>query len=143
MLKRFSRPFAYLLLLLIPLQGIAAANMLVCNSMMQLQQAQASQHIQQAQQTQTMPCHAHLKSVQADLSADSSTHTDHGKTNQSKSLHPAPCKSVCASVCAMTALPTNAKPAMLSAASALVSVAHSPYVSITLPSLQRPPIFLA
>ena len=37
MLKHFSQSFAYLLLVLIPLQGIAAANMLVCNSMMQAQ----------------------------------------------------------------------------------------------------------
>lgn len=143
MLNRFLRPFAYVLLLLIPLQGIAAANMLVCNSVMQIQQLQ---QVSQTQQMHAMPCHAHLKSIaiytqaKADTTA-LNTYADHGKT------HTSPCKStcntVCASLCAITALPTNAKAVMVSNASTRVSAMYFSYVSITLPSLQRPPIFLA
>lgn len=143
MLNRFLRPLAYVLLLLIPLQGVAAANMLVCNSVMHLQQLQ---HVSQAQQAHAMPCHAHLKAVasltqaKADT-ATTNTHADHSKT------HTTPCKStcdaVCASLCAITALPNNAKAVMVPNASALVSAMHFSYVSVTLPSLQRPPIFLA
>lgn len=143
MFNRFLRPFAYLLLLLIPLQGIAAANMLVCNSVMHLQQLQ---QVSQAPPTHAMPCHAHLKSMasvtqdQADT-ATPNTHADHGKT------HTSPCKStcnaVCASLCAITVLPTNAKAVMVPNVSTLVSATHFSYVSVTLPSLQRPPIFLS
>lgn len=144
MLNRFLRPLAYVLLLLIPLQGVAAANMLVCNSVMHMQQLQ---HVSKAKgQLHAMPCHAHLKAVasltqaKADT-ATPSTHADHSKT------HTSPCKStcnaVCASLCAITALPTNAKAVMVLNASTRVSATHFSYVSVTLPSLQRPPIFLA
>lgn len=143
MLNRFLRPLAYVLLLLIPLQGIAAANMLVCNSVMHMQQLQ---QVSQTQPTHAMPCHAHLKPVtsltqaKADTAAPS-THADHSKT------HTSPCKStcntVCASLCAITVLPTNAKAVMVPNASTRVSAMHFSYVSVTLPSLQRPPIFLA
>lgn len=133
MLKRFLRPFAYVLLLLIPLQGVAAASMLVCNSVMQIQQLQ---QVSQAQQMQDMPCHAHVKSTaQVDNTAD--THTDHGKSN---SPH---CKNTCTTLCAITALPAGAKTTILPNAAEHDSAADFPYVSITLPSLQRPPIFLA
>jgi hypothetical protein len=49
MLKRSSHFFACLLLVLIPLQGFAAANMSVCNSIMQAQSGQ--------QNSTNMPCH--------------------------------------------------------------------------------------
>lgn len=140
MLSRFLRPFAYVLLLLIPLQGIAAANMLVCNSIMHLQQlTQASQ----APQTHDMPCHAHLKpviQVKTDTIATNS-HVDYGKTHTSPCN--GSCNAVCASLCAITILPSNAKTVMVPNVSALVSATHFSYVSVTLPSLQRPPIFLS
>jgi hypothetical protein len=146
MLNRFLRPFAYILLLLIPLQGIAAVNMLVCNSVMHMQQLQQASQAPQAPQIHDMPCHAHLKSMasvtqdQADT-ATPNTHGDHHKTHTSTCKNS--CNAVCASLCAITVLPTNAKSVMVPNASAIVSAAHFSYVSVTLPSLQRPPIFLS
>jgi len=143
MLNRFLRPFAYVLLLLIPLKGIAAANMLVCNSVMHMQQLQQASL---ALQTNAMPCHAHLKSVASETQAKANTlatniQADHDNT------HTSPCKSscnaVCGSLCAISVLPTNAKVVMVPNASTLISAAYFSYVSVTLPSLQRPPIFLS
>lgn len=137
MLTRFLRPFAYLLLLLIPLQGFAAANMLLCNGVMHMQQ------LSQVPQADAMPCHAHLKPAIQDKAdtAVANTHTDHGKTHTPSCK--STCNTVCASLCAITVLPTNAKPVMVPNASTLVSAEHFSYVSVTLPSLQRPPIFLS
>jgi hypothetical protein len=108
MLKRFSRFFACLLLVLMPVHALATANMLVCNSLMQ------SQAVKQS--LSTMPCHQPMKNTQSDAS--------------DKSPCKASCASVCANMCAMTAMP----------AAIQSSFNNQPYVSITQPNLQRPPI---
>jgi hypothetical protein len=46
-------------------------------------------------------------------------------------------------VSAMTTLPSGIKPATFLASSALVSMPHQSYVSVILPSPQRPPILLS
>lgn len=130
MLTYFSRVFAYALLLIMPLQGIAAANMLVCNSTMQMQQLH-----QAPEQADSMPCHAHMK--QATVHADAAA--DHGKSTPCKTS----CNTLCANLCAIAALPTSNKAAMLPSVAALIGAVDFPYASITLPSLQRPPIFLS
>ena len=124
MLRRFSHFFACLLFLLMPLHSIAAANMSICNSMMQIEHANA-------EQAQTMPCH--------DMSnkAHSNSHTE-GKSTCKTS-----CAALCASLCAMTALPSNMPAASFFASSSLMQMPHQTYVSINQPNLQRPPIFFS
>ena len=127
MLKRFSHFFACVLLVLTPLQGIAAANMSICNSMMQSHQGEPKQA--------NMPCHEGMSKSTANPSANPSE------------KHQSPCKAscatLCASLCAMTTLPSNFQPAAFLAPSALVSQSHPSYASITQPNLQRPPIFVS
>lgn len=129
MFKCFSHFFACLLLVLIPLQGIAAANMLVCNSMMQL----ASEN-----KASAMPCHKHMVSMASEAKSTPTNHAMPCKTA---------CKTVCATLCAslsaMTAIPSNINPASLLAATQSLALADQTYASITLPSLQRPPILLS
>jgi hypothetical protein len=131
MLKRFSHFFACLLLVLIPLQGFAAANMGICNSMMQAQSS--------APKSANMPCHKHMVSMASEIKS------------QNTSNHAAPCKTACKTVCAtlcaslaaITALPSDIKPATFLASSALISLPNQVYASITQPNLQRPPILLS
>jgi hypothetical protein len=128
MFIRFSRFFACLLLVLVPLQGFAAANMSVCNSMMQAQSI--------APKSVNMPCHKHMASE---------------AKSQEASKHTAPCKTACKTVCAtlcaslgaITALPSDIKPAAFLVSSALISLPNQLYASITQPNLQRPPIVLS
>lgn len=127
MLKRFSHFFASVLLVLIPLQSLAAANMLICNSMMQSHE--------NAPKQASMPCHEGMVKV-----------TEKSTNNQSEK-HQSPCKTVCATLCAslnaMTALPSDIKPAALLASSSLISLPNQLYASITQANLQRPPILLS
>ncbi len=127
MLKRLSQFFACLLLVLIPLQNIAAADMSICNSMMQ---SQASE-----QKLANMPCHQHMAGMSKIMqNKDNCPHE-----NTCKAI----CNTLCASISAMSALPSDIQPATFLAASALLSMPHQPYASITQPNLQRPPIFLS
>ena len=132
MLKRFSHFFACLLVVLIPLQGFAAANMSICNSLMQAEANYAKQ-----QEVQTRPCHEHMAGItktSGDLSNNhSGKHKSACKTN---------CVTLCSSLCTMTALPSNIKPATLQDTSKAMTLLSQSYASITLPSLQRPPILL-
>lgn len=133
MLTRFSHFFACLLVLLIPLQGFAAANMSACNALMQAAANQAKQ-----QEVQTTPCHEHIAGntkTSGDLSNNhSGKHKSACKTN---------CATLCSSLCAMTALPSNIKPATLQDTSKAMSLLSQSYASITLTSPQRPPILLS
>jgi hypothetical protein len=121
MLKRFSYFFACMLLVLMPLQGIAAANMSIC--MMQSNAQQAMQN---------MPCHDNMTSK---------------GSQQVPEKQRGFCKTVCAALCAslyaMTALPGNPPAATFMVSAQLISFPQQNYVSITQASLQRPPIFLA
>ncbi len=127
MLKHFSQFFACLLLVLIPLQSIAAANMLVCNSMMQAQS--------NPQQVQVEPCHMHMAGMSKSMASPSEKH-------QSPCCKTT-CATLCASLNAMTVLPSSIKPATFLVSTALISIPYQAYASITQPNLQRPPIFLA
>ena len=133
MLTRFSHFFACLLVVLIPLQGFAAANMSICNSLMQAEASYAKQ-----QEVQTTPCHEHMAGMtktSGDLSNNhSGKHKSACKTN---------CATLCSSLCAMTALPSNIKPATLQDTSKAMTLLSQSYASITLPSPQRPPILLS
>ena len=133
MLTRFSRFFACLLVVLIPLQGFAAANMSACNALMQAAVNQAKQ-----QGVRVMPCHEHMAGM---------TKTSGDLSNNHSNKHNKACKSSCAtlcnSLCAMTALPSNIKPATLQDTSRAMTLFSQSYASITLPSPQRPPILLS
>jgi hypothetical protein len=125
MLKQLPHFFACLLLLLIPLQSIAAANMLVCNSMVQ------TQSISQPQQMQNMPCHQDMNKQDAH------------KSEQQQS----PCKTVCATLCAslntIATLPVHMSVVNFHLSTTLLNLPNQVYASVTQASLQRPPILLA
>jgi hypothetical protein len=126
MLKRFSHFFACVLLVLMPLQGFAAANMSICNSMMQAQSS--------APRSAGMPCHKHMAGMA-------------GETKSQQMPCKTACKTVCATLCAslgaITALPSDIKPAAFLASSALIGLPNQLYASITQPNPQRPPIVLS
>ncbi len=113
--------FAYLLLVMMPLQSIAAANMLVCNSMMQA-------HSSTTQQAPMMPCHEAM----AASHVHDSKHKDACKSS---------CGALCSTLCAMTALPANLQTIITPAALQLAGFAEQSYISVILPNTQRPPIF--
>lgn len=121
MLKRFTSLCAYLLLVLMPLQALAAANMLVCNSMMQA-------HANSAQ-AQAMPCHEQAVSGSE----------EHDK--QQPTSAKAHCASMCANACAMTVVHTKTDASFIETTIQLIDFKSINYHSITLPNLQRPPIF--
>lgn len=123
MLRKFSHFFAWLLLVLMPLQAFAAANMLVCNSMMQVEASK--------QMAKEMPCHKHVNSAQDD------------KKSQQKSSCKTNCASLCASLNGMTALAQSTHTAPVLSADKILSAQAEIYASHTPPKLQRPPIFLA
>ena len=127
MLKYFSQFLACLLLVLIPLQSIAAANMLVCNSIMQEQN--------NSQQLQAEPCHMHM----AGMSKSTESPSERYQSPCCKTT----CAALCASLNAMTALPSSIKPATFLVSTGLISIPYQAYASITQPNLQRPPILLA
>jgi phage I-like protein len=136
MLKRFSLFFAWLLLVLMPLQALAAANMLVCNSMMrnsmmQLVTAKSIDAQNVIQQSGEMACHKHVNSAQVD------------KKGQHKSTCKTNCASLCASLSGMTALTQSTHTAPVLSADKLMSAPAEIYASHTPPKLQRPPILLA
>lgn len=123
MFKRFSYFFAHLLLVLMPLQGVAAANMSICNSMMQ---SNTQQLIQDVQSMQNMSCHEDMAVKQA--------------PEKQQSFCKTICDSLCASLNAMTALPSNPPAATFLVSAQLVNFSHQSYASITQPNPQRPPI---
>jgi hypothetical protein len=127
MLRRSSHFFAWLLLVLIPLQGFAAANMSVCNSMMQ---AQMSEH-----QSVNKPCH--MKSMHMASMTKASDSCKHKST----------CKTACATLCAslsgMTALNQTTPAIPVLAASQAIVTHNKTYTSYLPPNLQRPPILLS
>ena len=94
MLRRFSHFAIYLLLVLIPLQSIAAANMLVCNSMMTIDKVSEKSHM--------MPCHEDMNST-----VSNNTHQKHDSdtSNNNKDA----CKANCASLAAMAAVSSYLK----------------------------------
>lgn len=127
MLKRFSHFFACLLLVLMPLQGIAAANMSICNSMMQ---KTADTKVS------ATPCHKHANMQMAEMTKAA----DNCK-------HKSSCKNACATLCAslsnMTALNQSTPALPVLAASQAVVAYSETYTSYLPPNLQRPPILLS
>ena len=130
MLKRFSNFAIYLLLVLMPLQSIAAANMLICNSMMYMDKV--------SEKSQMIPCHEHTNGMVSN--------TVNQKHDSNSKKYKDACKANCAhcaSMCAMVALPSHLKSEALEPSAQTFSSAYQPYASITLPNLQRPPIRLS
>jgi hypothetical protein len=133
MFKRFSYIFAYLLLALMPLQSIAAANMLVCNSMMQANDSKLQQ---------SMPCHEQMldSAKTDDHQAQTSIQT---KTPHSTDTHKSTCSTLCSTLCAVSVLADNINTTITTNTSPLAGLAEQSYASVTLPNTQRPPIFLS
>lgn len=134
MLKRFSHFVAYLLLVLMPMQALATANMLVCNSVMQSNNMQYNTAgIQEAKTVQesvgTMPCHQHT----------ASTHANKSESKQHTSCKSS-CASLCANLCALTAMPVHTQSDFASDLTQVFDSNHQIYASIPPKNLQRPPI---
>jgi hypothetical protein len=128
MIRYISKFFACLLLVLMPLQAIAASNMAVCNSMMQ-----ATKVIEYS--SADMPCHQHMKNA-TDIA--SGEHKSNYK-NVSKSH----CAAMCASLAVATIPPDRVDPIEYFVSSSSISMPYQSYASITQPNLLRPPIFLS
>lgn len=118
MLKRFSYFFAWLLLVLMPVQVLATANMLVCNSMMQVNA--------EKQSIIAMPCHQDI--------ADTKSQPSHQSACKST------CASLCANLCALTAMPVQIQSNFALNSTQTFDSNYQLYVSIPQQSLQRPPI---
>ena len=120
-----------------PLQGVVAANMSICNSMMQAQNHQQNYQQNQGQQNveqqQAKPCHMHMSGLSS--------------VKQNSCKHNTACKTTCATLCTnlsvMIEMPSDIKPANFMVSTILISIPNQAYASITQPNLQRPPILLA
>jgi hypothetical protein len=127
-MKFISQFFACLLLVLIPLQAIAATNMAVCNKMMQA--TAANEYV-----SADMPCHKHMDNVVevAQFQEKSNSNTE--------------CESYCAAICAslyvisITSSMVNLSDYLVS--TSIISKPDQAYASITQANLLRPPIFLS
>ena len=127
-MKSISKSFTYLLLVLIPLQAIAATNMAVCNKMMQA--TAANEYV-----SADMPCHKHMDNVVEAAQA------------QEKSNSNTECESYCAAICAslnvisITNNMFNLSDYLVS--TPIISKPDQAYTSIIQANLLRPPIFLS
>lgn len=128
MIRYISKFFACLLLVLMPLQAIAASNMAVCNSMMQ-----ATKVIEYS--SADMPCHQHMENT---TDVASGKHKSNYK-NVSKSH----CAAMCASLAVATMPTDGVDPIEYFVSSSSISMPYQSYASITQPNLLRPPIFLS
>ena len=157
MIKQFSHFIPCVLLVLMPLQAVAAAKMLVCNCMMQnrmMHVSVASKEIATADANMaSMPCHQHTASQLSEPKQldtfNGANHNDNN--NQSDSNHYSEskkhsdsknhCATVCANFCALTVLNMPFKPSFALISTQAIDFNHQVYASITQASLQRPPIF--
>ncbi len=132
MLKRTNRLCAYVLLAVLPLQGIAAANLLVCNSVMQVTTTAA---IASTATQNVMPCHEPLSNMVNQHTSDN----NHSSVPMCKST----CNAICASMNAFASPQMQATQAPRAILQIATQFVQSFYASITLASLQRPPITLS
>ena len=154
---------AYVLLVLMPLQAVAAAKMLVCNSMMQnsmMYISVASKQIATADANMaSMPCHQHTASQLSEPKqldtfnganhsdsnnySDSKKHSESNHYSESKKHSDSKnhCATICANFCALTVLNMPFKPSFALISTQAIDFNNQVYASITQASLQRPPIF--
>lgn len=122
MMKRFSHLVACLLLVSMPLQALAAANLLVCNSLMQASAIATSAQAAEAM----MPCHQ--------VSSEDPASDD---------VHNQVCKARCATLCAnMHVLTVNTQTDLPKNLSTAIDAYPVSYTSIAPQRFQRPPITL-
>jgi hypothetical protein len=141
MLKRYSHFVAYLLLALLPMQALATANMLICNSMMQANVLSKSVVNELAELTSEMPCHQAIQNeAMQNVVSDDSHDKNHPQSSHDSNSHKSSCASVCANMCALTAMPANIQSTFALNFIQTFDFNHQSYASITLPNLQRPPI---
>jgi hypothetical protein len=120
MIRRYSQIFVYLLLVFLPIQALAHANMLACNRMMQASKMESAEAV--------MPCHQEALSMQSE-------HQD-----QTKSTNLSSCSSLCASMCALTTMPLSSQLTLSIETTQAIEYQHLSYTSVPLSSLHRPPI---
>lgn len=141
MLKHFSHFVAYLLLVLMPMQALATANMLVCNSIMQSTNVNLN-----AKNAQQLPSQSIEQSINQSLAA-MPCHQQMTKKSTQQSTSKATCKSICASLCAnlcgLTAMQVQIQSIFAVNLAQTFDFSVQTYASITQPNLQRPPILLS
>jgi len=128
MLRRYSHFFSCLLLVLVPLQSIAAANIYVCNHLIEPKNFSE-------ENSASMPCHKYMVTTLNNVV--DSNHCKQKNTCKSD------CTLLCASVAVMATLAGNMAITAFPASSSLVDMLHQSYASIIQPKLQRPPIYLS
>lgn len=132
MFKRFSTWFTCLLMVLLPVQGFAAANMSICKQMVQA-------HMQQASVQQT-PAQVMADEAPCVHSMPSSHHNLPHKQSTACKLS---CAALCASLSSYATLPSHLLTIYQPISTLTQPLDHQLYTSITLPNLLRPPIRLS
>lgn len=122
---RTSQLLAFLMIFFVSLQSFAAAQMSVCNSMIQSKSPLMS--------LSTMPCHDHMDGMSMDME-----NTKGEKNSTNKNF----CTTLCSSLGAIIVLPRHIHPTAFQVVS-LIYVDYQHYTSITLPRPQRPPILFS
>jgi hypothetical protein len=129
MFKKLTHYVVYLLLVLLPLQSYAAANMLMCNNLLHSK----AEHTKLEQKAHNLPCHEPID-----------TRLSGHHQNESKSSNLDTCQLICAHLCAsftsLAAIPNVVLGADMHNATNKFILPPSFYTSTTLASLQRPPI---
>jgi hypothetical protein len=124
---RFPQLIALILMLLISLQSVAVTRMSFCKNLLKANVEEKN--------VSSITCHQDAAGV---------FHTQHNKQDCNDKVA---CKIVCATLCsnlgAMTAIESNIYPLTFPSATLSIRILHQSYASITLPSLQRPPISLS
>ena len=140
MFKRFSFLATLLLLVTMPLQSLAAANMLACASMANAAlKSSINNTASETKATEHSACHE-MPSNKADT-VSSNTYADHSKhQNSTCKIN---CALMCTNLCAINAIVSVVSFKFSSAHTNIQPFQPHHYASITLPSFQRPPIFLA
>ncbi len=119
MVKRFSYIAAYILLLLMPLQALAAVSLMTCHYPMQPNQMK--------QLAKKRPCHA------VDREAN--------KEDKTRQVQHQSCEARCAAMCANThVLIMDVQASPSEDISTAIDTYHDDYTSIAQQHLQRPPI---
>lgn len=125
MFERYRLIIAWVLMVFLPLQAFASANMFICQSMMPIQLVAHTEPV-----AASMPCHTHHAS----------------QTIQDSYQNQSPCQSECAAICvgmcSLIAFPVNFNSLTMLKQQQVHETVYISYASVVLPNPHRPPISL-
>lgn len=125
-MKYISKFPAYLLLVLMPLQAIAAGNIAACKSMSNTAVASDITNVD-------VPCHQHIDNLPEHMHDQNESNT--------KTVCELSCTIVCANFNVVSIIPSTIIPEHHRASSLMLTTCHQPYASVIQANLLRPPIF--